>query len=97
MKLTDLNPRWLGTPDGRDGVCVSFECPCGCTYEDGSRLRVAVHIDPPLDGGAPISTHTWQRAGATFEDLTLTPSIRVIKSYGCEWHGYVTAGEVTTC
>ena len=42
MKLTDLNPRWVGAggegisdADGnpvpaRAGIGLSFDCPCGC-------------------------------------------------------------------
>lgn len=94
MKLTELNPKFLGTPDGRTGVAISFDCPCGC------ESPVCVHLNPPLDGGAPISGHAWAREGDTFEALTLKPSILRVnpEAYGCKgWHGFVTAGEVTTC
>lgn len=107
MKLTDLDPRWVGAggegvfkADGtpapeRRGVGVSFECPCG--VRDDGHGRVYVHIDPPLDGGSPLDTpnHVWQRTGDTFETLTLTPSIQRMEH--CRWHGFVTNGEIKTC
>jgi hypothetical protein len=36
----------------------------------------------------------WQRVGETFEDLTLAPSILRMRT--CDWHGYVTKGEIIT-
>ena len=35
----------------------------------------------------------WAVSGSGFEDLTVTPSIQLIG--GCNWHGYITKGEVT--
>lgn len=102
MKLADLNPRWVGaggegvteTATGqpvprREGVAISFDCPCGCAQ------RVGIHINPPLDGGPPISDHHWQRTGDTFENLTLRPSIQRVG--GCAWHGFITNGQAETC
>lgn len=96
MKLAELNPKFLDSHGERQriGVAVSFDCPCGCAS------RVCVHINPPLDGGPPISNHCWERAGDTFDTLTLKPSILRVnpERYGCcGWHGFVTAGEVTSC
>lgn len=102
MKLTDLNPRWLiaggpgitrnGKPvPQRNGVGMSFDCPCGCGQ------RRVVEFSNPLDGG-PCHTddgHTWDRSGDTFETITLKPSIRATRPHGCGWHGYITNGEVT--
>lgn len=104
MKLTDLNPRWIGAggegisrADGspapkREGVGIMFDCPCGTPEE-----VVYVDIDPPMDGGEPLREprHMWKRQGDTFETLTLTPSI--LKLDGCKWHGFVTNGEIRTC
>lgn len=104
MKLIDLNPRWCGAggegvtnsatgeqvPERR-GVAISFDCPCGCGD------RYALFIDPPLDGLGPYVTdgqNEWQRTGDTFENLTLTPSI--LRSGGCQWHGFITNGEIST-
>lgn len=105
MKLTDLDPRWVGAGgDGvsdaqgravpeRHGVGISFNCPCGCDS------RVFVHLRNPLDGGPSYANEnqpTWEREGETFETLTLWPSIQRIYPRRC-WHGFVTKGEVTTC
>jgi hypothetical protein len=102
VKLTDLNPKWIGsggpgvTCEGkpvprREGVMLTFDCPCGCQHP------IAVYIDPPLDGN-PSDPHClpkWARTGEAFEALTLTPSI--LRRGGCGWHGFVTNGELVTC
>lgn len=107
MRLAELEPRWVGAGgDGvtlngqpvpeRRGVAVSFLCPCGRRdYDNGHTPRVAVHMSPPLDGGAPDTGHTWVRTGDTFETLALRPSIQRVG--GCAWHGFVTNGVVETC
>lgn len=103
MKFTDLNPNWVGAggpgifrSDGspspkREGVGVTFDCPCGCD------VRTYIPFANPLDGGAALKTEhaTWQRTGETFENLTLKPSIRRTPAKGgCGWHGFVTGGQV---
>ncbi len=90
----------------RRGVGVSFDCPCQpCTTqrtggEADFYLRVFVGFANPLDGGPahdPRQGAQWQRTGETFETLTLTPSIQRhrVGDGGCDWHGFVTNGEVT--
>lgn len=107
MRLHELNPEWMdaggegisnadGSPTtARHGVGVMCDCPCG--NKDGSH-RLYVPFANPLDGGPPMQTgknNGWQRAGDTFESLTLTPSIhRIVPS--CGWHGFITNGEVLT-
>lgn len=104
MKLTDLNPEWIGSggagitnsADGspvprREGTMLMFSCPCGCPEP------IAVYVNPPLDG-QPADERckpVWQRTGDAFESLTLTPSI--LRRGGCGWHGFVTNGEIITC
>ena len=102
MKLTDLNPRWIGaggtgitTLDGkpvpaRHGIGMLFDCPC---ERCGNRAYVA--FSNPLDGGPPVVNEgeaMWQRTGEDFETLTLSPSIHRVG--GCGWHGYITAGNL---
>lgn len=108
MKLTELDPKWI-TAEGRAGLGVAFDCPCAeCrAASDDDRQRVAVFFDQPLDGLPQIAaaTKTWQRAGATFDDLTLSPSIRFMArdlrgdpSRGLveHWHGFIRGGQVTS-
>ncbi len=107
MMLVDLKPRWVGAggegiSDGqgnsvpsRDGVGVSFDCPCGC------KDRVYVGFVNPLDGGEAHKSKdqpVWTREGDTFEELTLTPSIRrvPVEGFPCNWHGFVTDGGIRT-
>lgn len=102
MKLTDLNPRFLGaggehitdkegkTVPERTGVGLKFNCPCGV----GSCYLA---FSNPFDGGPPYvnpNQPTWQRTGDTFETLTLTPSIQRADPGGCRWHGFITNGEI---
>lgn len=104
MKLTELNPRWVGAggpgisdKDGKpvpaqEGVGLGYDCPCGC----GARRYV--DFINPVDGSLPVQKdmrHQWAREGDTFETLTLKPSILHTKPHGCGWHGYITNGLVT--
>ena len=104
MKLTDLNPQWLGnggegiTRNGepvpyRPGVSLMFDCPCG-----KCGMPCAIPMNNPLDGGPPLNPdHGWDRIGEDFETLTLKPSIlRTVKRGGCGWHGFITNGEIIT-
>lgn len=99
MKLTELNPQWIGT--GGEGVTdkngnpvphrksvgIEFNCPCGCD------LPCFVPFKNPIDGGPGVcADHGWEREGDTFETLTLKPSI--LRKSGCGWHGFITNGEV---
>jgi hypothetical protein len=91
----------------RRGVGLSFLCPCAtCTpkrkgsVDEDFHLRVFVGFANPIDGGPAHDSRPgaqWQRTGDTFETITLRPSILSTPPHGCGWHGYVTAGEVTTC
>lgn len=109
MRLTDLHPEWVGAggagisdKDGnpapvRRGIGVLFDCPCGNRAEEHQCYVAFVN---PLDGGPALDpTHPiWTREGDTFEALTLRPSVsRPVDKGGCGWHGYVIAGEVTSC
>ena len=104
MRLTTLNPRWVSsggegiTRNGvpvprRDGVGVSFDCPCG---DDERCGRAFVRFSNPLDGQPPDDPEltSWERTGETFETLTTKPSIQRVG--GCNWHGFITDGEVHT-
>lgn len=105
MKLTDLNPRWVGAggpgitdADGnpvpkREGVGMTFDCPCRCN------IRACVIFKNPLDGGDPIKSESplWTRSGRTFDNITLIPSIMKHPVNGCRgWHGFIRDGNVTS-
>jgi len=100
MRLTELHPAWIDL-DKFEKVGIFFDCPvhsvAGCEYP-----RIPVYFANPPSGCAPLPMHEaddcrWQLAGASFEDMTLTPSILYPKpKYGPQhWHGFVTNGEVT--
>src|SRR5574341_2614043 len=102
MKLTELNPRWVGhggegirNRDGspvprRERIGISFDCPCPTVCGE----RVYVPFENPADGGPAVSEPAWQREGETFELLTINPSIQRVG--GCAWHGWVRSGEVVS-
>lgn len=95
MKLTDLNPRWVGYPGPvYDGV--SFDCP-HCRTQ-----RLAIKFSPPIDpnGWWPKMTqptyagvNLWKRTGDTFDTLSLTPSVDA--SFDSHWHGFIINGQVS--
>lgn len=102
MKLTDLNPQWIGSGGegvtdsngnpvpAREGVGMIFDCPCGCG------VQCYVGFANPLDGGPAIDQRPrWNRVGDSFDTLTLKPSIHRIGD-SCGWHGFITDGKVTT-
>lgn len=103
MKLTDLNPRWIGhggegytvTATGEpvartEKVGVICDCPCGCAVE------LFVPFETPIGPGPLRHQWGWKRSGETFETLTLTPSVLRQGVGSCGWHGFITAGEVRT-
>lgn len=112
-RLTDLDARFVGSggegiyttgPDGalipapaRQGVGVTFRCPCGTHPRDDEYEtdRCVVLFNNPLDGGGKIDAttegHYWTRTGDSLDSLTLTPSIQRVG--GCRWHGFITNGE----
>jgi hypothetical protein len=96
MKLTDLDPSWVITEEGRHGMGIQFFCP-HCVKTD-KPIYLAVFFANPIDGkpAAPASQHPaprWARSGDTFETLTLQPSIDA----SGHWHGHITNGKLTNC
>jgi hypothetical protein len=106
MKLTDLNPRWCaeaGAPEGtKQGI--GFDCPhcrkirLAIFFDPPIEGRIpdikAVQqsqADGHLDDHH-IGRILWRRAGDTFENLSLSPSIDA-SAFG-HWHGYITDGEI---
>ena len=101
MRLTDLDPRWVGSGGegisdaagqpvpSRERIGVSFECPCG----SDECPRVFIPFENPADGGPSTHPgHSWTRQGDTFDALDLSPSIQRVG--GCQWHGYVRSGQI---
>lgn len=109
MRLTDLEPKWVGLHNWASPspfyVGVRFNCP-HCLVQ-----KLAVLFDPPIDPervaatfGTPLNlrefaksnnTLCWTRvSGDTFVDLTLAPSINA-QQFANHWHGCITNGEVS--
>jgi hypothetical protein len=105
VRLVDLEPRWVTAVEGRDGMGISFECPC--CRGTARATRLAVYFANPIDGGPPADDaidgawndrdghlhheHTrWTRTGVGFTSLTLAPSVDA--SGVGHWHGFITDG-----
>ena len=92
-RLVDCNPRWVHWREDGPIDGVAFECPEGhlnCFH--------SIPFTPDFsDGKHPSSKKNgaqWKRSGlATFDGLTLTPSIRTPRGpHGCELHVTLTKG-----
>lgn len=68
-------------------ICGSL--PVDLVAFNRARLRADDHPFDDIHVGAVL----WHRAGETFENLSLSPSIDA-SAFGC-WHGYLTNGECT--
>jgi hypothetical protein len=102
----ELNPHYASDvlfPRGRHGMTVMFRCPVHHPRgEDCAFPYLLVPFINPLDGGPKAKegqgkqrNHWWQRAGETFETLSLTPSIKFPEEGPEHWHGFVTNGQAT--
>lgn len=90
MKLTELNPKFTYSGEGRRGMGIRFDCP----IHRGGDCLLGVDFANPIDGGPPSESdrYKWNRTGETFDTLTLTPSVDA-SQHGC-WHGFITNGEI---
>lgn len=98
MRLTELEPRWVGLNTiavSRIKIGLTFLCPHCRSERLFAQFQPAIDPDnmmslitPPWQSGYPI----WQRAGDTFENLSLSPSIDA--SNVKHWHGFITNGEI---
>lgn len=101
MRLTDLNPRWVGlhnwSSESKFYIGVSFDSPT-------TGKRLAVLFTPPIDpdklaekyqwGDYFPQAKKWNRMDGldTFETLTLSPSLD-FSAHG-EWHGVINFGNI---
>lgn len=96
MKLTDLNPKWVGC--GEPGNEIIFGLRFDCPHCRVQKLAVlfSPFIDPhnwiPRIGEFHMDKQKWNREGETFETLTLKPSINT--EFSGHWHGFIENGEV---
>lgn len=109
--LTELEPAFLryesdGIRDPRiptltDAQGLLFLCPLCFAQNHGPVGTHACEVSFEGRGVLPEQgSHNtegkptrWNVAGSGFHDLTLTPSI--LLQGGCNWHGFITNGEVT--
>lgn len=107
MRLTDLDPHWMTEVHAgghREGQVATQQAAQGvrllcpkCFAENGGSRGTHSVIVPFKDRGLPDDAYPgmarWAASGNSFADLTTTPSILLV--HGCEWHGFITNGEVT--
>jgi hypothetical protein len=108
MKLTDLEPQFkriassghyenVATPAEAQGI--RFLCP-KCFVKNGG--NVGTHLiliwfrDRSVPADALPGPGRWIATGTGYADLTMSPSINLENPdhVGCQWHGFVTNGEV---
>ena len=77
---------WVVQEEGGEPIWLVFGCPCGDRMCNG-----LISVD--RDGDNPP---TWKWDG-DWDAPTLTPSIQRRGGLGCDWHGYLTAGEFVPC
>lgn len=99
MKLTNLNPRWIGIHNFDAGsiynIGLAFDSPT-------TGKRLAVLFNPVIDPAGLAAKYgwatffpeskKWNRTGDTFDTISLAPSLDF--SASGEWHGWITNGEV---
>ena len=109
MRLTELEPEFIAYRDDcvltgktfAEAQGIWFLCPLCFQKLGGS---VGCHsVDVSFDGCGVLpqqGTHNkegkpvrWQVSGTGIHDLTTKPSIQL--EGGCNWHGWITNGEVT--
>lgn len=108
MKLTELDPRWVGLGNGSDfRNGLTFLCP-HCVALGKRDQRLGVFFRPPIDpqkwesritnGGYSSEIKCWDREGDTFETLSLSPSIDCSGTgridFPGHWHGHIQLGEI---
>jgi len=103
MKLSDLEPHWVGLQPGH-AIGMTFLCP-HCR-----KTRIGVLFDVPIGAYEPCDMiaeslrnamikhcveagmKQWHRTGETFDNLSLQPSIDT--SQFQHWHGHIENGEI---
>ena len=77
---------------------VQFLCP-KCFEQNKGRAGTHGVICWFRDRGVPDAVFPrpgrWAVSGTGLADLTLSPSVLI--TTGCQWHGFITAGVVTSC
>lgn len=105
MRLNDLSPHWITMPGaGDDKLGLTFRCPHCPPGERGETTYLGVWFKEPIDPDAhpgidwptymlqnPERTY-WHRAGDSFDNLTLSPSVDA--SAVGHWHGFIQNGEI---
>lgn len=97
IKLTELNPKWVGCGEPGENVLfgLRFDCP-HCRIQ-----KIAIMFTPFIDpkgwlerigGEFHKEQLKWNRTGDSFENITLQPSINT--EFSGHWHGYIENGYV---
>jgi hypothetical protein len=86
--LRELNPMWHEKAGEKVGIL--FDCPA-CGNGPEGKLACMLHVQ----WASPwrVNQHLWTKAGDSFDNLTLSPSIDATMG-GCKFHGWIQDGIV---
>lgn len=105
MRLIELEPTFIRF-EGLDSFWrdvefsvadgISFLCPLCYVANNGivgthSIIVLFTRCNPAI----MPTWHRWDMNGSKFDDLTISPSIRI--TVGCNWHGFIRNGEIVNC
>lgn len=111
VRLTELEPQFIRyeLENGRESLPyvsalaeaqgVLFLCPACFKANNGpvgTHMVLCWFRDRGVPDTATPKPGRWSVNGTSCEDLTLAPSV-LLNGDGCGWHGFVTAGAITTC
>jgi hypothetical protein len=106
VKLTDLSPQFLKHVDDThfhrvDSIAEAdgllFLCP-KCFVANGGKIGTHSVIcwTPSVPQTVKPIPGRWNLVGTSFDDLSLVAGSSSVKlEGGCQWHGFVTNGQVT--
>lgn len=105
LKLSELEPSFLHTTDDgwrmvdtiEEANGISFLCP-KCYTDNGGPIGTHQVIcwNPSVPADVRPGPGRWNLVGTGLHDVSLVAgSSSILLTSGCQWHGFVTNGEVT--
>lgn len=102
MRLNDLDPQFrlwrsdkgLGkTNNAAEAQGITFECPKQSNSHSAHWILVWFKDRGVPQEAEPLAR--WSVSGASYDDLSLSPSIDATVNDPTCWHGFITNGEIT--
>ena len=95
MKLSDLQPEWVGGAEGeRDKMYLEFLCP-KCPHPETDPLHCECRLMIPVEKGSGHSPRWGWNGETDFDKVTLSPSIW----FHCKSdpHFFIRSGVIEMC